>query len=315
MDMVAIIVPVSVNEPEEILRESAEHLRKLGDFEILYVFDGSESDKRVQRLREMGCEVLARNTRRGKRAGAINDALAHLNPIPDFIAIFDVDSRPSKDFITNCVSCLKKDGKAYIASTKRTISNPVNLVTKTVEFEYKLINFLLRISKFKQFNGLIGVLNGKILAREKLMEDAITEDADFATRMHAKGYRALLCDGVLEEQAPLSWRDFYNQRKRWYYGGLQLWRYLRDVLSFKDFSFKISWLASLTLTYFPVLFLPLIIPLIVSLLIYKKRDAFKLYVGLIIYCIVLQMASLSAIAKLVKGDEVEWVAIKRSLED
>ncbi len=312
MDKVAIIVPVSVNEPEEILRESAEHLKSLGDFKILYVFDGNESDKRVQMLRKMGCEVLARNSKRGKRAGAINDAIAHLKIIPDFIAIFDVDSHPSKDFITNCVRCLKKDGKAYIASTKRAVSNPVNMLTKTVEFEYKLINFLLRISKFKQFNGLIGVLNGKILAREKLREDAITEDADFATRMHARGYRALLCEGILEEQAPLYWRDFYNQRKRWYYGGLQLWRYLKDVLACRDLSFKISWLTSLTLTYFPVLFLPLIVLSIFPLLIYKKRDAFKLYVGLIIYCIVLQIASLSAIVKHVKGDEVEWVAIKRS---
>ena len=312
MDRIAVIVPVSVNEPEEILRESAEHLKSLGDFKILYVFDGDERDRRVRVLRELGCEVLARNTRRGKRAGAINDALAYLNPIPDFIAVFDVDSRPSKDFIKNCVKCLKKDGKAYIASTKRAVSNPVNLVTKTVEFEYKLINFFLKISKFRQFNGLIGVLNGKILAREKLREDAITEDADFATRMHVKGYRALLCEGVLEEQAPPSWRDFYNQRKRWYYGGLQLWRYLEDVLSSRDFSFKIYWLASLTLTYFPILFLPLIILSIVPLLIHKRRGAFKLYVGLIIYSIVLQIASLSAIAKLLKGDEVEWVAIKRS---
>lgn len=312
MDRVAIIVPVSVNEPEEILRESAEHLKSLGDFKILYVFDGNESDTRVQMLRKMGCEVLARDSKRGKRAGAINDALVHLKIIPDFIAIFDVDSRPSKDFITNCVRCLKKDSRAYIASTKRAVSNPVNMLTKTVEFEYKLINFLLRISKFKQFNGLIGVLNGKILAREKLREDAITEDADFATRMHAREYRALLCEGILEEQAPIYWRDFYNQRKRWYYGGLQLWRYLKDVLACRDLSFKISWLTSLTLTYFPVLFLPLIVLSIFPLLIYKKRDAFKLYVGLIIYCIVLQIASLSAIVKLVKGDEVEWVAIKRS---
>ncbi len=310
----AIIVPVSKNEPKRIVEESAKYLRSLdAKAEIIYVFDGDERDERVEILRRLNCKVIARNDSRGKRAGAINDAISYLKKT-DFIAIFDIDSRPSKDVIENCLKALKNNRKTYIASAKRFVVNKINLLTKTIDLEYRLINFFLKKSKFKQFNGLIGVLNGEILRRERLNEDAITEDADFATRMHIKGYKAVFCEGYVYEQAPICWKDFYNQRKRWYFGGLQLWKYFKNVLRSKDISFKLSWLSSLTITFFPLIFFPLIILSLPSLLIYKKSEGFKLYLGLIAYCLTLQLASLSAIAKMIKGDVVEWVAIKRSLE-
>ncbi len=307
-------MPIATNEPEGVIAGSAKHLKKLKEIdEVIYVFDGSEDDERVSLLRNFGCKVIARNTKRGKRAGAINDALSCIKKA-EYIAIFDVDSRPNEEFVRNCVKALERDKRAYIASTRRLISNAVNTLTKTIELEYNIINFFLSRSKFKQFNGLIGVLNGEILKRERLREDVITEDADFATRMHVKGYKAILCEGYIYEQAPLYWKDFYNQRKRWYFGGLQLWRYLNDVLKSKNLGFKISWLSSLTLTFVPILFLPLILMALPSLLIYKKREGFKLYIGLIAYCLTLQLASLSAIVNMLKGEEIEWVAIKRSLE-
>jgi len=316
----AIIVPVSPFEPLEVILGSVRHLKSLDydslDVRIVYVIDRrDEKDKRARILRDFGVEVLERDTTRGKRAGAINDALKFLRPFkPDYVAIFDVDSRPERDFIVKCVKALEEDPKAYIASSPRYISNPVNFVSQTIELEYYLINFLLKRSKFRQFNGLIGVLRADLLMKYGLNEDAITEDADFATRMHCLGYRAVYVEDTrVYEQAPLSWKDLISQRKRWYYGGLQLWKYRRDVFSSKNRGFVLSWISALTLTYVIILLVPFLL-LAPPLILYRFRSFKKVLVtfGLFVHTILLQYSAICAMAKYLRGRGMEWSPIKRA---
>ncbi len=311
---VAIVVPVSVFEPAETLLSSVKHLKSLdfGGFEhtLLYVFDGEPGDARVRLLRAEGAEVLARNSRRGKRAGAINDGVRFLRRFrPDFVAIFDVDSRPERDFVRRCVE--KLGSGVYISSTIRRVCNPVSLISMAVELEYRLIGFLLRVSGFRQFNGLIGVLNFRYLERYGLNEDALTEDADFATRMHAIGLKAGLSEGHVSEQAPVTLSDFYSQRKRWYYGGLELWKYLDDVLMSGNVGFVTSWIFALTLTYFPLLYLPFVLLSLPALLALYGAGGLRVYAGMLAYTLTLQMASFSAMFNFFRGDGVEWRAMKR----
>ncbi len=316
---VAVIVPVSPYEPVDIIVDSARCIKNL-DFRkmnvrIVYVIDlNGESDSRAEILKKEGVEVLERATTRGKRAGAINDALKLLkNFRPKYIAIFDVDSRPVRDFVVKCISLLEKEPNAYIASSPRYISNAVNLVSSTVSAEYLLINFLLKKTGFRQFNGLIGVLRADPLFRYGLKEDAITEDADFATRMHAKRFTALLVDTAVYEQAPLTWRDLLEQRKRWYYGGLQLWRYWKDVRGGSS-EFIFSWIMALTLTYFTGLFLPLIL-LSPPLIVYKFRNVKKISVsiGLLVHALILQYAAIKAMLNFIRRKEICWEGLRRSL--
>ncbi|MCS7118891.1 MAG: glycosyltransferase family 2 protein [Archaeoglobaceae archaeon] len=313
---IAVVVPVAPFETEKTLRESIEHVKSLIhdlDCKVIYVIDkDSENDLKAKIAREMGVEVLERNGRRGKRAGAINDAVKYLMDFkPEYVLILDVDSRTDEKTILNCISALQKVEKAYIASSRRFICNTSTLVSETLEAEYRFINFLLRKSSFKQFNGLIGVVRFDFLT-EGLREDAIAEDADFATRMHARGYRALLVEGNFFEQAPISWIDFYRQRKRWYFGGLQLWRY-RKEMSKADKRVRFSWYLALTVTYFPMIAIPLL-PLATIILIYyyKKISKLKVVLGFLIYSILLQFSAISALIKFIRKKEVEWNAMRRN---
>ena len=314
---IAAIVPVSPFEPVEIVLDSVRHLKSLNwdnfDYELIYVVDKKDSnDLRANFLKREGAMVLERNNTRGKRGGAINDALNLLDKSVEYVAIFDVDSRPERDFVVKCVEALERDKNAYIASSKRYVSNPINLVSETIEVEYYLINFLLKKSAFKQFNGLIGVLRAKLLKKYRLNEDAMTEDADFATRMHLMGYRAILVEDTrIFEQAPIKWKDLYNQRKRWYYGGLQLWKYWKNVRK-SNFKFAISWFTALTMTYVVLIFFPLLI-LAPPLLLYKFRKVKKLLVvfGLVIHLLILQFAAITAIASFIKMRGIEWSHIER----
>ncbi|MEM1576234.1 MAG: glycosyltransferase family 2 protein [Archaeoglobaceae archaeon] len=309
----AVIVPVSPFEEPKVVEESIRHVKSLGVDKIVYVIDkNGENDKRVEIAKGMGVEVLERTGRRGKRAGAINDAVRYLSDFnPEFVLIMDVDTRIDKETIQNCISELLKNKNAYIASARRYIYNAKNLVSETIEAEYRLINFLLSKSAFKQFNGMIGVLRYEML-REGLNEKAMAEDADFATRMHAKGFKAILVQGRVFEQAPMSWKDFFSQRRRWYFGGLQLWRYRKEMKK-AERMVKISWFCALTLTYVPIIFLP-IMPISIPALLayYRKISKIKVFLGLVIYAIVLQASAISAFLDYILKKEAEWNAIKRA---
>ncbi|MEM4541082.1 MAG: glycosyltransferase family 2 protein [Archaeoglobaceae archaeon] len=309
----AVIVPVSPFEEPKVVKESIRHVKSLGVDKIVYVIDkNGENDKRVEIAKSMGVEVLERTGRRGKRAGAINDAVRYLSDFnPEFVLIMDVDTRIDKETIQNCISELLKNKNAYIASARRYIYNAKNLVSETIEAEYRLINFLLSKSAFKQFNGMIGVLRYEML-REGLNEKAMAEDADFATRMHAKGFKAILVQGRVFEQAPMSWKDFFSQRRRWYFGGLQLWRYRKEMKK-AERMVKISWFCALTLTYVPIIFLP-IMPISIPALLayYRKISKIKVFLGLVIYAIVLQASAISAFLDYILKKEAEWNAIKRA---
>ena len=285
------------------------------DVKILYVIDrNGKRDERIEALKGFNVDVLVRNSTRGKRAGAINDALRYISDFkPKYVAIFDVDSKPDVNFVKSCISALENDPNTYIASSKRYIYNQINLVTKAVWLEYYVINFLLKTSRFKQFNGLIGVLRYDLLSKHRLNEECIAEDVDFATRLHCLGYKAVLVeDTKMFEQAPLTWRDLFNQRKRWYYGGLQLWRYLKDVLKSNNRGFKVSWISALTFTYVIVLFLPLLL-LALPYMIYKLgvKEGLKGFVGLGLHTLMLQVSSFCSIANFVLGKGVDWKPLKR----
>ena len=315
---VAVIVPVSPFENWEVVKKSIQHLKALdySDFEVKFVYVIDGKDERVNLAKSMGVDVVAREDRRGKRGGAINDALDYLRSFsPKYVAIFDVDSRPERNFVVECVRALESCEGCYIASSKRYIYNGVNLVSETIEAEYYLLNFLLSKSGFKQFNGMIGVLRADVLMRERLNEGAVAEDADFATRMHAKGFRAkLVTTTKLKEQAPLTWRDLYNQRKRWYYGGLQLWRY-RKLMRRAERSVRVSWYLALTLTYLPALLSPLLLLSPFFLLYhYRKLSKLKVTVGLLIHAFLLQIAAIDALLSFRRNRDIEWRAMQRVVD-
>ncbi len=321
----AVIVPVSDFEPLTMIFSSICNITSLnfGEYRplIVYVIDTNNLEK-ISKIRNFienkglswAVKIIRRSTNRGKRAGAINDALDYVARFkPKYIAIFDIDTKPETDFIVKCVNALEKEPKAYIASSRRYILNPKNLVSETVEIEYYLLNFLIKKLHFKQFNGLIGVLRSDIILKYRLDEAALTEDADFATRMHAAGLKAILVDSTkLFEQSPITWRDLLNQRKRWYFGGLQLWKLWKLVKKSKNRKFIASWILSLSLSYIPIIAMPLIfLAPFILLYKFKKIEKTKILLGLLIHTILLQCAAVLAIYNFIRKKEVEWKPLRR----
>lgn len=311
---VGVLVPISPFESLDVVLESLECIKSLDfgeyEFKIVYVVD--KNLECAEELKKKGVEVLYREEARGRRAGAINDAIKFFSDFnPKYVAIFDVDSRPERNFILECIKVLERDEKIFIASSRRYINNGINLPSETVEAEYHLINFFLNKLSWKQFNGLIGVLRYEYLKRG-LEESAITEDAEFSTRMYAEGLRAEMVETTkLYEEAPMSWKELYLQRKRWYFGGLQLWKHRKKLKG----KVKFSWIMALTLSYIVIVALPLLLlspPLI--LYHYKKFSKLKVVFGLLIHTLLLQLAALDAFLSYIFRKDVNWGKMRRKAE-
>ena len=185
MDQLEIIIPVASFEPLSVLKRSVDSICDLecGDLDvrIVYVLDiENVDDCRLKFLEEVSTArnaspasitVIARTDNRGRRAGAVNDALDSLDSrgiTPDYIALFDVDSRPHPNFLIECVDVLRSNRSAIIASGARFVTNEEeSIVSRTIAAEYLFFSDVYRLfgrfDGFNQFNGLIGVLDVRLM--------------------------------------------------------------------------------------------------------------------------------------------------------
>jgi len=285
---------------------------------MTYVIDVSGEDPRVKFLQAKNVNVIARHSSRGRRAGAINDALDSIGET-DYLAFFDVDSRPEKNFLIECTKAL--GGSAVIASAPRYITNPrVSATARVVAAEYTLMADLYRLLErcdgFKQFNGLIGVLDAKIFADRRLNENATCEDVDLMQQLYLEGKIAVLVDATrVGEQAPLSTKDYYHQRVRWLTGAYEG---LRNFSEFKrakiPMSRKITWFSAMTIPFFIFLFSPLV--LLYGIRLWQLSDNavdFTIkWFGLIVHTGILQICGLMVLLSQLFNMGVKWKEMHRS---
>lgn len=269
---IGIIIPISQSEPLSVIRRSADHLRQLDrpqdyTLNILYAIDSSnpDSDERVTFLREQEdpVQVLVRSPNNGPKAAAINDALEELD-YPALVGLFDVDSRPSYDFLVQTLPAIQKED-VFLASGSRTILNSdTNSVTKMVDTEFSFLtdaqSVLHSSNGFCLFNGALGLLDGEYLQKKGFSTDVICEDTDLTNEAYQDGKRAVMVeDTTIGEQAPHSLTDLYPQKVRWMTGAVESLQRHRSMLTSRQCSLrvKLSWLIAMTMPFFAILFSPL----------------------------------------------------------
>jgi len=338
MKRIDIIVPVARYEPLSLVRKSFDCISCLeqGDMDVrvVYVLDlNGENDDRLQFLKKMPITVIARTDNRGRRAGAINDALDRCRSEggPDYIALFDVDSRPDWNFLIACVDRLQYwyPENVIIASGARFITNEdENIVTKTVAAEYCFFSDVYRLFErfggFNQFNGMIGVLNIRLLnirpmrdhPLDRLDESVSCEDLDFTQKAYLAGFIAgFTANTMVGEQAPSTIRDLFNQRVRWLSGAYHgLRTHLSSfVASEIPVSRKLAWLLALSIPFVAFLATPVV-------LLYGVRLCWKyslcrvaiMTIGVIGHGWLSTLCGAVVLAKQVGGGHVEWKESGRS---
>jgi cellulose synthase/poly-beta-1,6-N-acetylglucosamine synthase-like glycosyltransferase len=322
--LVYVVVPVAPFEPESVITKSIECLRELEcdnlTLEVYYVIDTSPNDKRNLHWKlPANFKVVVRSPR-GRKAGAMNDILSVVKDA-DYVTIFDVDQRPAKDYIIKCVAALEENDSVVFSSGCFFINNnKENIITKMLSIEYiftaSTVSSLSRSDINMTLGGAGGVVKGSFLKGEKFDEEASGEDLDMLTRMYLKGKVTVPAKTTVGEQAPVTLKDLYNQRVRWYKGNVEcLSKHFMPMCKAPiPFSRKISWFFIMTLPFFAFLLTPGVILLLDKI---KKqsnssKELLKIFLGGIGFVWLMTVCGIVANIKHITSRQSEWKPSKRS---
>ncbi|MNK79120.1 Cellulose synthase catalytic subunit [UDP-forming] [compost metagenome] len=180
---------------------------------------------------QLGARYLTRARNEGAKAGNLNEALKRIHG--ELVLVLDADHVPAADFLQETVGFMQGDPRLFLVQTPHFFINPDPLeknhdlfgrIPSENEMFYQVtqpgLDFwnsaffcgsaaLLRRSALEEAGGLSGV--------------TITEDAETAMTLHAKGYRsAYLNRPLISGLQPETYSSFVVQRVRWAQGMIQI---------------------------------------------------------------------------------------------
>lgn len=280
---VDILIP-SYNEPDDLLEVTLTAALNVnypaGRVNVYLLDDGGTLGKRTQAdpkkaaeaqarhehlkavCERLGAHYLTREKNDHAKAGNINAALKHTHG--DLILILDADHVPSTDILTRTVGYFVEDPKLFLVQTPHFFLNPDPL-------ERNLGTFRNMPSENEMFysviqRGLDGLNasffcgSAAVLRREYIMEiggiqgETITEDAETALELHARGYRSAYVDRpMVAGLSPETFSGFIVQRMRWTQGMVQIFL-LKNPLLKKGLTFaqRVGYFNSCFYWFFPL---------------------------------------------------------------
>lgn len=189
--------------------------------------------RKVNFWKDQGLDIdhVRRSNRTGFKAGALKDAMSLVKG--EFIAIFDADFLPKKDFLKKSVPYFKDEKIGVVQSRWDHLNEDYSLLTRLQAFQLN-VHFTveqagrLAAGLYAQFNGTAGIW------RKKTIEDAggwkadtLTEDFDLSIRAQLNGYKIhYLEDNVAPAELPAEMNAYKSQQHRWMKGGAETARKL-----------------------------------------------------------------------------------------
>lgn len=204
-----------------------------------------QNKKLLQRLEEefrnKNLRHIYRKTRSGFKAGALNHGLSQTEC--EYLAIFDADFRPSKDFLTKTIPLFDEEPKIACVQTPWDYYNAEK--NKLTELQSLFLNSHFFIEQKGRYNrGLLFNFNGTagVWKRSSIeclggwKDHSVTEDLYLSYIAWLKGMKIKFASHVLSpSELPESFASFLVQQRRWAKGNGQtlklLWPHFRKSKS------------------------------------------------------------------------------------
>jgi cellulose synthase/poly-beta-1,6-N-acetylglucosamine synthase-like glycosyltransferase len=183
---------------------------------------------KVRSLRQSGVDILHihRKTRDGFKAGALANGLVSARG--EFIAIFDADFLPQKDFLLQMLPRFDHEKVAFVQARWGHLNRDYSLLTLLQSFSldaHFAIDQLGRSSSnyIFNFNGTAGVWRkSAILDVGGWHADTLTEDMDLSYRIFLRRWSARYAGDVeAPAELPVSFTAYRRQQYRWARGSLE----------------------------------------------------------------------------------------------
>ncbi|RYG70748.1 glycosyltransferase [bacterium] len=220
----------SFNEPYDVLEGTVAAVCAI-DYpnKDVVILDDSTKDESREAAREIavryGIKCVQRSSRKGYKAGAINDYLPHIEA--PYIALFDADALPTSQFLTECVPQIHSNPKLGFLQTPQFYANTqVSYVAlasarqQNVFYEY--------ICEGKSYSRAAFCCGTNVIFRKNALVDSggfneenVTEDFATSFHMHVKGYDSLYLNRTyVYSLAPENLAAYFMQQSRWSFGTL-----------------------------------------------------------------------------------------------
>lgn len=189
--------------------------------------------KKIESLRSLGLNIkfIHREDRTGFKAGALKHGLKLASG--EFIAIFDADFIPGKDFLKKTIPYFSDHGIGVVQTRWAHINKDYSILTQLQAFGLDAHFSIEQTARntagsFINFNGTCGVW------RKQCIEDAggwssdtLTEDLDLSYRAQLKGWRFKYLEDVSTGgELPVVMQAIKTQQFRWNKGGAETARKL-----------------------------------------------------------------------------------------
>jgi glycosyltransferase involved in cell wall biosynthesis len=182
----------------------------------------------VERWREQGLDIhyIHRTNRQGFKAGALENGLR--TATGEFVAVFDADFVPPREFLRRTVNYFTDDGVGMVQVRWEHLNRGFSSLTEVQSIlldghfviEHTARN---RSGRFFNFNGTAGVWRRTtIAAAGGWQHDTLTEDLDLSYRAQLKGWKfVFLPEVVAPAEIPVEMSAFKSQQHRWAKGSIQ----------------------------------------------------------------------------------------------
>lgn len=301
----AVDVYITVaGEPIDIVEETVTAAKRMDypNFNVYILNDGYVAGKQNWREPEilaerLGVSCITRTRPGGAKAGNINHAML-LTRSP-YIAVFDADHVPARDFLKKTVGYFSDERMAIVQTPQYYKNRDLNPVTSASWGQQEL--FFGPICHGKSPINSAFMCGTNMVVRKQALLDAggmsehnIAEDFLTSLFMHEKGWKSIYVPEVLAEGlAPEDLLSYYKQQFRWARGGLEVvfkynplfrrgltWKQRIEYLS--SATYHLSGIIVLLNALFPVIFFFTgLVPLQISTML--LATVFLPYIFLMVY--------------------------------
>lgn len=187
-----------------------------------------QTSKLINQIAQTGIDIkhITRTNRVGFKAGALKEGLEIAKG--EFIAIFDADFLPEKDWLLKTVPYFKNDKIGVVQTRWGHLNKKYSILTKIQAFALDAHFTLEQVGRnsklhFINFNGTAGIWRKKCIFDAGNWEsDTLTEDLDLSYRAQLKKWEFIfLEDVVTPAELPAILSAARSQQFRWNKGGAE----------------------------------------------------------------------------------------------
>jgi cellulose synthase/poly-beta-1,6-N-acetylglucosamine synthase-like glycosyltransferase len=195
----------------------------------------------VEKLKQSGLDIthICRTNREGFKAGALKEGLIIAKG--EYIAIFDADFLPKKDWLKRTIPYFKNKKIGVVQTRWGHINRNYSILTKIQAFALDAHFTLEQVGRnskghFINFNGTAGIWRKTCIIDAGNWEgDTLTEDLDLSYRAQLKNWEFKYLEDVeTPAELPVVISAARSQQFRWNKGGAEnfrkmLWKVLRST--------------------------------------------------------------------------------------